>query len=66
MNKNNLVVVLDDLIAYINDQWDKEDEEIIDSARLNIMALNEAIKIIKKSKVVGTLNVKNKEYIIYE
>ena len=64
MKKVDIIESLDYLISDINDNWDAITcaEEI----EFNTMALKEAIKIIESSKVVGTLNINGKEYIISE
>lgn len=64
MKKEDIIESLDYLISDINDNWDAI--EYAKEIEFNTKALEEAIKIIESSKVVGTLNINGKEYIISE
>lgn len=64
MKKEDIIESLDYLISDINDNWDAI--EYAKEIEFNTKALEEAIKIIESSKVVGTLNINGKEYTISE
>lgn len=64
MNNNKIIETLNDLISYIEDQWDWEDDSIKKEAEQDIEALQQAITIIQSKNIVGTLNIKDKIYTI--
>lgn len=63
MNKTAVIEVLESLISYINDEWDKEDYE--KDIKESTEALEYAIKVIKSNnKQVGTLVLDGKKYFV--
>lgn len=58
------IVALEDLISYIEDEWDWEDKEIAKDAEKDIKALEQAIQIIKSKDIVGTLSINGENYNI--
>lgn len=65
MNNKKAIELLDRLEEDV-DMWDRDDSEISKLADETIEALKYAINIIEASKIVGTLNINNKKYLIAE
>lgn len=64
MTNDKVVKILEDLIEYIDDNWDISDAEIEKEAEENIKALEFAINIIKSKKIIGSLSLNDKTYSI--
>lgn len=55
-----------DLSAYIDEEWDRTDPEIVEEIKRDMEALDFAIQVLKKSNVVGSMQLKNKQYLVSE
>jgi len=66
MNKEKCIEILKDLSSYIDEEWDRNDLEIVKDIERNMEALEFAIQALKKSNVVGSMQLKNKLYLVSE
>lgn len=66
MNKEKCIKVLQDLWSYIDEEWDRDDPEILKEIESNMEALEFAIQVLKKSSVVGSMQLKNRLYLVSE
>jgi len=65
MNKEQIIETLEDLKCYIDEEWDRDDPEILKEINVNCTALQLAIDILCASdNVVGTLNIQGENYLI--
>lgn len=62
MDKEKVIEVLDDLIVYIEEEWDSD--EYGEDIKLNVTALTKAIEMIKSGNVVGSCEIEGKKYNI--
>lgn len=65
-NKEKCIEILKDLSSYIEDEWDRSDPEIVKQIGENTKALDFAIQVLSKSKVVGSMQLNNKQYLVSE
>lgn len=66
MNKEKCIEILKDLSSYIDEEWDRTDPEIVKEIEIDMKALDFAIQVLKKSNVVGSMQLKNKLYLVSE
>lgn len=66
MNKEKCIEILKDLSAYIDEEWDRTDPEIVEEIKINMEALEFAVQVLNKSNVVGSIQLKNKLYLVSE
>lgn len=64
MNKEKQIEVLEELIGYINENWDAY--EYADDIKNAESALKAAITLIKSSNVSGSLTIGDKNYLVIE
>lgn len=55
MNQEKCIEILKDLSSYIDEEWNRDDPEIVKDIERNMEALEFAIQILKKSDVVGSM-----------
>ena len=66
MGIEEVIKTLNDLENYIDDEWDKEDPNIVAEAEKSIIALETAIQALKTGKTVGLVTINNKTYSVVE
>lgn len=54
------------LSNYINEEWNHSKPEVVREIELNTKALEFAITALTNSKVVGSIQLNNKQYLINE
>lgn len=66
MNKEKCIEILKDLSNYIDEEWDRDDPKIVKEIERDMEALEFAIQVLKKSNVVGSMQLENKLYLVSE
>ena len=64
MDKEKQIEVLEELISYVNENWDAY--EYADDIKNAESALKAAITLIKSSNVSGSLTIGDKNYLVIE
>lgn len=64
MNKEKCIEILKDLSAYIDEEWDRTDPEIVKEIERDMEALEFAVSILEECEVVGHLTIKGESYLI--
>lgn len=66
MDTMECIEVLKNLSNYINEEWNHSEPEVVREIELNTKALEFAITALTNSKVVGSIQLNNKQYLINE